>query len=551
MATVTKTVKQSGGDYSSLESCLNANEQNLVTAGDTFVASLEGTWSVDDTTSVLIDGWTCDADNYIRIETDADARHDGAWSTTAHRLVPSSTRCIACKEPYTEIVGLQMDNSAGDSRAVWLLEGPNGVVISHCIIKSDEGENGIEVSSLSGASTIYIYNNILYDLGTRGILINDANATAYVYNNTIDGTSSVGIYAQAGTTVAKNNLAANCSSYSYYGTFDGNSDYNVSDDGEDTGGAHDESSQTFTFAGAADYHLDSADAGAQGYGTDLSSDGSLAFEDDIDGDTRDTPWDCGADQVAAAGSTETSTKSATGHVRSTDTDTATATGHVRTSATDTASATGHVKVAAQTDSATATGHVRSAQTDSSTATGHVKRTGETSSATATGHVGTGTQTSTKSATGHIKAAGETSTVSATGAVAKVETDTVTATGHVLASSSDGITATGHVASATQTATATATGHVLSSATDSVSATGAVSVVDSATKTATGHMLAPATSTVSATGYVTGGVSLTAIVEDAITAVYNLLNGDTAALGDTGGIVETAVSKTFTLLDGAL
>jgi len=61
--------------------------------------------------------------------------------------------------------------------------------------------------------------------------------------------------------------------------------------------------QTFTFVDAAndDYHLDSADAGAKGFGTDLSADADYPFDWDVDGDTRGTTWDIGFDQITGVG----------------------------------------------------------------------------------------------------------------------------------------------------------------------------------------------------------------------------------------------------------
>jgi hypothetical protein len=58
-------------------------------------------------------------------------------------------------------------------------------------------------------------------------------------------------------------------------------------------------SQTFTFAGASDYHLASTDAGARDYG--VSDPGSGLFADDIDGETRSGSWDIGSDEYVAAG----------------------------------------------------------------------------------------------------------------------------------------------------------------------------------------------------------------------------------------------------------
>ena len=46
-----------------------------------------------------------------------------------------------------------------------------------------------------------------------------------------------------------------------------------------------------------DFHLSGTDTNAQGQGVDLSNDTFRPFSLDIDGDTRSTPWDLGADQL--------------------------------------------------------------------------------------------------------------------------------------------------------------------------------------------------------------------------------------------------------------
>lgn len=58
--------------------------------------------------------------------------------------------------------------------------------------------------------------------------------------------------------------------------------------------------QTFTFvnSGANDYHLASNDAGAKGFGTDLSADATFAFNDDIDRNVITSPWSIGFDWPA-------------------------------------------------------------------------------------------------------------------------------------------------------------------------------------------------------------------------------------------------------------
>ena len=67
-----------------------------------------------------------------------------------------------------------------------------------------------------------------------------------------------------------------------------NSKNNASEDSSASGFTNGRGSQTFSFvaSGSDNWHLTDTDAGARTYGVDLSADGSFAFDDDIDGDTR-------------------------------------------------------------------------------------------------------------------------------------------------------------------------------------------------------------------------------------------------------------------------
>jgi hypothetical protein len=105
----------------------------------------------------------------------------------------------------------------------------------------------------------------------------------YAYNNTVTN-CNIGIQgATTGTFYVKNSIAQG-NSTNITGT-------SINQTTNATSGV--------TFA-ADGYHLDSTDTGAIGDGTDLSGDGTFAFDDDIDGDTRDD-WDIGADEYVTVG----------------------------------------------------------------------------------------------------------------------------------------------------------------------------------------------------------------------------------------------------------
>jgi len=157
-----------------------------------------------------------------------------------------------------------------------------------------------------------IWNNIIYFDGTRyansyGMSVsNNSGITrnAYLYNNTCTGHYIGFASGSYGTNVIlKNNISYN-NSDNYSGTVSSSSTNNLSGPSQtDAPGSNPRNAVTVTFIDEANknYHLASTDTGARGYGANLSSDSYLAFSDDIDGESRGSTWDIGADQYVAAG----------------------------------------------------------------------------------------------------------------------------------------------------------------------------------------------------------------------------------------------------------
>ena len=277
---------------------------NLVCANKIAVAQIDGAWSSADTTPVLIDGWTTDATRYIRIYTTPAARHDGKWNTSKYRLEVPSGDVLRIYDNHVQVEGIQVRTTAAtsSSREVQVYSqtaAANDIRISHCIIRGS-GANSSGLRADLGV-ILRAWNNVIYDARREyfgGIRFDGSEA--YLYNNTIIN-SYYGIRSStSGSVRAKNNLVMpEAGGSGYSGTFHASSNYNASSDGTTTGGANDRQNQTFSFVNAAggDYHLGSGDSGAKGFGTNLSTDASLAFGDDIDGEARTIPWDIGADKV--------------------------------------------------------------------------------------------------------------------------------------------------------------------------------------------------------------------------------------------------------------
>lgn len=283
-------------DYSTIAGFESGEQADLTSSGNATL-TISGTWTVNDTTTVIIDGWTCDAGHHIIIKTTGDARHNGMWDETAYRLVPSATRGIATKEPYTVLDGLQI--WAPDNEGIYFLEGSNSTA-SNNLIRGGSTTYGIEIALVDTTGYFYVFNNMIYIHGARGILVDDSSVTAIIYNNLVHTSTSVGIYASSGVTIAKNNIVENTDSYDYYGAGFSGSDYNIAEDGTNTGGAHDKTGTCiFVNEAGGNFHLNSTDVNCQNNGTDLSADSYLAFSTDIDGETRSGTWDIGPDEIVS------------------------------------------------------------------------------------------------------------------------------------------------------------------------------------------------------------------------------------------------------------
>ncbi len=315
-------IKESGARYSTLSGWESDRDGTTgdITGYYPEIAQIDGSWTNPDTTAVTIDGWTTDTDHYIKVYTTTAARHSGVWDTGKWRMeIANEADNIYIKEPYTVIDGLQIKTTSGSynyRRGIYLENNSpyylvTGVVVKNNIVRkgySGGSQNSVGIGQNPDIlNPNFFYNNIIYDFtgtGNRGISLNGDGGTRYstrAYNNTVHN-CTLGFGGESVT--YKNNIAQNCTDgFSAWGT---SHDYNISDISGDTTGYSPSyrsglaTDVTFADADNDDFHLASNDAGARNYGTDLSADGNLAFQDDIDGGARpgESVWDIGADETA-------------------------------------------------------------------------------------------------------------------------------------------------------------------------------------------------------------------------------------------------------------
>lgn len=104
--------------YASLNAALTAEAADLVAADVYLVIYCCG--ATADTLQGWVTGFTVDATRYVRIEGNpwhANGRHRGVWSTSHYRLSMSEAfnHAVLVEQPYTQLVGLQIENTAGNA----------------------------------------------------------------------------------------------------------------------------------------------------------------------------------------------------------------------------------------------------------------------------------------------------------------------------------------------------------------------------------------------------------------------------------------------------
>lgn len=313
--TNTKTIKSSGGDYTSLASWEAGRQADLV-AGDLIEVAECYDLGAADTTGVTIDGWTTGASNYIRITVPSAERHTGTRNTSKYRLVVSAgfSAAMIVSEEYVRIEGLQVRNSAGNGSACIII-GPTGTsdvrvsdTIVHDISSSSTGD-GFRITR----GTVGLYNCAAFACtGTSGVGFHSYNtgSPAVTANNCVAANCSNGFAVRGFLTMTAKNCYAGGSVTSDY-TRDGTATITkttcYSEDGtESTSTAAFSTSSGAYFtnvtSGSENLHI-GASSSLKDAGTSLAGWAHPGGDVDIDGDARSGSWDVGYDEYVSAGPT--------------------------------------------------------------------------------------------------------------------------------------------------------------------------------------------------------------------------------------------------------
>lgn len=274
-----------GRDYTALATWEAATDTNLVTAtAGEVLECYDDAASFND--SVTIEGATTNT-RYFRVIKPAEGQgHNGTPNNGVTFSISSGDEVFHIKEHSASIHDIIGQNT-GSGETVFGGSTDYRAIFVGCIA-FDSPSITLAGFGCNQGTTPHegdlTYINCLALNCARGFRVNTDNTNLCYNCSAVDcGTGFVRV---RGTCIAKNCIACDCTT-----DFDGSWTKTTCYEGDAT---------VFVNQANDDCHLAEADTTCRGNGTDLSADGTYAFDDDIDGETR-SAWDIGFDEYSVLG----------------------------------------------------------------------------------------------------------------------------------------------------------------------------------------------------------------------------------------------------------
>ena len=285
-----------GRDYTSLLTWEAATDIDLVSATQSEVLECyDDVFEFDD--GGTFSGATANA-SYYRIIRPAGTIGEASWqgqvgiadgTTGVFFHNQTTSACFNLNEDYFGLQDVMVKyTNPGTSNTIGVEQqgAPGGLLVGVLMFDFTKTVGTARMCRLESGS---IAVNCLALRGENSFGFQGNAGTTYYYNcNAIDNQNDGFQEGGGDVEVCKNCLATGNTTddFEQSGTYTG-SVGNASGDAT-APGTGPRINQTFTFIDAAndDYHLDDTDAGAKGFGSDLSADGTFAFDDDVDGELR-------------------------------------------------------------------------------------------------------------------------------------------------------------------------------------------------------------------------------------------------------------------------
>lgn len=301
-ATITHTIKTSGGDYTSLTAWEAAQQRNLVSADEIAVASIES--SFNEIGNVTLSGWTTDSTRYISITVIPSCRHNGTWDESKYFITGNvDDQAFNSWVGNLYVVGVQC--STGGYERACFYNGPIGSaaynVFDRCIGLSSRSSGIIQCwySNGSSGSKTYVINSIGI---SRSNTANANNAVFYSGGSgNITAYSCIGVggynitkTVSSGTITAKNCYGGGSASTVYSG---GSLTTCASSDASGNIGLRTVAYSTVNFnsvtSGSENFRLKTGSVLISS-GTNTSGESApLNFTNDIIGQERGSTWSIG------------------------------------------------------------------------------------------------------------------------------------------------------------------------------------------------------------------------------------------------------------------
>lgn len=314
MADTIKTVKPSGGDYSTLEAW-EAGQQKTISSGNREIAECDAMVEDVGATYLTITGWGTAADASILIRAAAGNGHGGDYTQGYRYHSQANVQGFYVNQSYVRLEGLVFRNDATGNHGGYagVAFTSNGVIVETdgCYFVTDTGTSILD----SGSSNTKKHSNFIalarnlnaYSLGNL-FACNSGFGTNYLYNGVIIGAGATGgisvyyqtvnaknVYIHSGT--AYNNISGgtiNCTTCAHSSS--------ETKTGSTASTAYNTSNLTNITDGSYNFAPPSGSALIDA-GTDLSGDANYPFSTDILGATRSGTWEIGPFNYAAAAAT--------------------------------------------------------------------------------------------------------------------------------------------------------------------------------------------------------------------------------------------------------
>ena len=295
--------------YTALTTWESTEQQDLTDGGgDTMTCTCLASSGTADTAKITVSGWTTGVANYILIEAaSTDRASASGWDATKYRLQVTDDHCLVVNEDYFRVGSLQIGGLYSSVAAKYAINigsvGTSDIRIYNCYLDADGTQRGIIITDVD--AIVKIWNTIMYDMDDRGVTVSNSTSVV-VYNCIASLITGDAIRLVNGSLTVKNTASFNNTDDFHDDIASMVIDYNASDDNDGTNNVAESGGgvawpDDFIDAANGDFTLKSG-SGLVGGGTD--DPGSGLYSDDINGDTRTSPWDVGADEfISAAGTT--------------------------------------------------------------------------------------------------------------------------------------------------------------------------------------------------------------------------------------------------------